>query len=108
MALLQPLTPIGKVDPEFLRTISSAVRNKFHIKAKVGRKVSVPPDSYNALREQYNATVALKEMIHELGRVYGLDHCSYPKCIMYFSNSISDTDRKTAEFCDICKNTLEI
>lgn len=167
--------PIGKVDPEFLLSISAAVGTKFHTKAEVHRKISIPPDSYNALREQYNATAILKKMIvykqrnkeillgiidadlyasklnyvfgeadpyagvaiislwrlrqefyglprdeellkeravkeaiHELGHVYGLDHCSHPKCIMYFSNSISDTDRKRAEFCDICKNTLGI
>lgn len=169
------IMPIGKVDPEFLLSISAAVGTKFHTKAEVHRKISIPPDSYNALREQYNATAILKKMIvykqrnkeillgiidadlyasklnyvfgeadpyagvaiislwrlrqefyglprdeellkeravkeaiHELGHVYGLDHCSHPKCIMYFSNSISDTDRKRAEFCDICKNTLGI
>lgn len=167
--------PIGKVDPEFLLTISAAVRNKFHTKAEVDRKMSIPPDSYNALREQYYATDILKKMIvykqtnmeillgiidadlyasklnyvfgeadpyagvaiislwrlrqefyglprdkdllkeraakeaiHEIGHVYGLDHCSHPECIMYFSNSISDTDKKGPGFCDICKETLGI
>ena len=169
------IMPIGKVDPEFLLSISAAVANKFHTKAEVGRKISIPPDSYNALREQYYATAVLKKMIvykqrnmeillgiidadlyasklnyvfgeadpyagvaiislwrlrqefyglprdkdllkeraakeaiHELGHVYGLDHCSHPECIMYFSNSISDTDKKRPRFCDICKETLGI
>jgi archaemetzincin len=169
------IMPIGKVDPEILQSVSSTVANKFHTKTEVGRKRSVPPDSYNALREQYNATAVLKEMIvykqrkieillgitdadlyasklnyvfgeadpyagvavislwrlrqefyglprdkgllkeravkeaiHELGHVYGLDHCSHPECIMYFSNSIGDTDKKGPGFCDICKNTLGI
>jgi archaemetzincin len=169
------IMPIGKVDPEFLLSISAAVGTKFHTKAEADRKISIPPDSYNALREQYYATAVLKKMtvykqrnmeillgiidadlyasklnyvfgeadpfagvaiislwrlrqefyglprdkdllkeraakeaIHELGHVYGLDHCSHPECIMYFSNSISDTDKKGPGFCDICKETLGI
>ncbi len=51
---------------------------------------------------------AIKEAIHELGHTYGLDHCQNPKCIMYFSNSIRDTDRKGPRFCNNCKNKLGI
>jgi archaemetzincin len=169
------IVPIGKVDSEFLLTISAAVGNKFHTKTEVDRKMSIPPDSYSALREQYYATAILKEVIvykkrnmeillgiidadlyasklnyvfgeadpyagvaiislwrlreefyglprdkdllkeravkeaiHELGHVYGLDHCFHPECIMYFSNSINDTDNKGPGFCEVCKETLGI
>ncbi len=42
---------------------------------------------------------ALKEATHELGHTYGLGHCDLKQCVMYFSNSIHDTDRKSANFC---------
>jgi archaemetzincin len=45
---------------------------------------------------------ALKEAIHELGHLWGLDHCSDPACIMFFSNSLADTDRKGPGFCANC------
>jgi archaemetzincin len=45
---------------------------------------------------------SLKESVHELGHTLGLNHCSRPSCVMYFSNSIFDTDRKQTSFCDQC------
>jgi len=49
---------------------------------------------------------ALKESLHELGHAFGLGHCPNPLCVMHFSNSIIDTDRKLAEYCDRCLRKL--
>jgi len=43
-----------------------------------------------------------KEALHELGHTLGLRHCSNPFCVMYFSNSIFETDRKQSLFCNKC------
>lgn len=48
----------------------------------------------------------MKEAIHELGHTYGLRHCPEGKCIMHFSNSLVDTDRKQAAFCLRCQQIL--
>ncbi len=40
-----------------------------------------------------------KEVLHELGHTFGLEHCSNRKCVMSFSNSILDVDFKEAAFC---------
>ncbi len=45
----------------------------------------------------------LKECVHEVGHVLGLGHCHHPSCVMYFSNSLSDTDNKSHDFCPRCK-----
>ena len=48
----------------------------------------------------------LTEAVHELGHTYGLGHCGNPRCVMFFSNSLMDTDRKGSEFCPSCKSKL--
>lgn len=45
----------------------------------------------------------LTEAVHELGHTYGLGHCRNPGCVMFFSNSLTDTDRKGPDFCSRCK-----
>jgi len=47
-----------------------------------------------------------KEITHEAGHLYGLGHCSNPQCVMYFSNSLLDTDRKSVFFCERCRARL--
>lgn len=48
----------------------------------------------------------LIEAVHEVGHLLGLDHCQRPSCVMHFSNSLADTDRKTPDFCNGCRGAL--
>lgn len=48
----------------------------------------------------------LKESTHEVGHAFGLTHCRRQSCVMYFSNSLFDTDRKAKDFCNICRSKL--
>ena len=49
---------------------------------------------------------ALKEAVHELGHTYGVRHCPNPTCVMYFSNSLPDTDFKGWNFCPYCQGKV--
>jgi archaemetzincin len=42
---------------------------------------------------------ATTEAIHEIGHTYGLSHCDDPHCVMWFSNTLSETDRKGTRLC---------
>ncbi len=50
---------------------------------------------------------SLKEAVHELGHTWGLAHCPDHLCVMHFSNSLRDTDVKTARFCSKCFSILK-
>jgi len=64
-------------------------------------RYGLPPDR-NLFMER-----AAKEAIHELGHLYGLRHCPDSRCIMYFSNTLLDTDKKQASFCPKCREKLK-
>ncbi len=46
---------------------------------------------------------ATKEIVHELGHTFSLEHCPDLKCVMHFSNCLADTDWKEASFCSKCR-----
>jgi archaemetzincin len=46
---------------------------------------------------------AIKEAVHEVGHLLTLGHCPDPGCVMAFSNSLEDTDRKGRAFCPRCQ-----
>jgi archaemetzincin len=49
-----------------------------------------------------------KEVVHENGHLLGLEHCSSPLCVMHFSNTIDDTDKKNMSLCIQCRRKLEV
>jgi archaemetzincin len=50
---------------------------------------------------------AATEAIHELAHTYGLNHCHNSRCVMWFSNTLGETDRKGTRFCAMHATALE-
>jgi archaemetzincin len=51
---------------------------------------------------------ALKESIHQLGRLWGFADCRNPKCVMYLPDNVTDVDRKGMRFCDNCLRKVRV
>ncbi len=50
----------------------------------------------------------LKEAVHEIGHVLGLRHCRNRECVMSFSNSVLEVDRKSMNFCRLCASRINL
>ncbi len=52
---------------------------------------------------------AVKEAVHELGHTLGLAHDEdRAECVMHFSRTLADTDRKGREYCAACAARAEL
>lgn len=49
---------------------------------------------------------AKKEIIHELGHMFGLIHCIDPNCVMRSSTYVEDIDQKSVHLCAHCREKL--
>ncbi len=56
-------------------------------------------------RELFRSRIR-KEVTHEMGHVFGLEHCTTPGCVMNFSNSLFEVDLKGEDFCPVCRRKL--
>lgn len=48
-----------------------------------------------------------KEVLHELGHLFGLTHCSLKNCVMHFSANVRQIDLKGDEYCEACLDKIK-
>lgn len=65
--------------------------------------------SFYGGRRDYNLYYErmVKEVVHELGHLLQLEHCSERECVMSFSNSVKEVDAKTKFLCPNCVKSLK-
>lgn len=44
---------------------------------------------------------SLKVMVHELGHMFGIEHCVFFQCVLAGSNSLEETDRRPLHLCPV-------
>ena len=47
-----------------------------------------------------------KEVVHEIGHTMGLEHCDNNRCVMSFSPTVREVDRKEETMCGTCRPRL--
>lgn len=47
-----------------------------------------------------------KEVIHEVGHTLGLEHCSDERCVMNFSPTVREVDKKEERLCGSCSRDI--
>jgi archaemetzincin len=57
--------------------------------------------------ESYLLSRFQKEVIHELGHLFGLIHCHTPTCVMRSSTYVEDIDQKDVVLCPKCRTQLK-
>ncbi len=83
--------------------------------AQLGGRTAIA-SLYRLSNERYgiasDGTILLKrfkkEVIHELGHLFGLIHCHTPTCVMRSSTYVEDIDQKEAQLCGKCREKLEM
>jgi archaemetzincin len=74
--------------------------------ASQGRRAAVFSTARLGERKAMLVRRAVTEAVHELGHVWDLGHCTRCDCVMWFSNTLAETDRKRSTFCERCARQL--
>ncbi len=83
--------------------------------AEVGGNVAVvsyyrlDPQRYGLPQDHALLSARLvKEVIHEIGHVFSLIHCTTQSCVMHSSSYVEDIDLKEHSFCRVCSSELTL
>jgi archaemetzincin len=106
-------------DANCLLTYSSSYRRSGKVLLIISKDIYVPELNFvfgiaskglgavvSVYRLENDPEFVQKEITHELGHVFGLNHCTLP-CVMTFSNSVWEARLKSGTFCKKCRKGIQ-
>lgn len=98
---------LGVVDVDICTPVLTYVFGEAQLGGKAGL-VSI----YRLREGSYGDTEIIferfyKEVLHELGHLFGLTHCHLKSCVMNFSANVRQIDLKGDEYCEACLDKLK-
>ncbi len=80
---------------------NASIVSTYRLRKETGRDFSKKTDN-----EVFTERVR-KEVVHEIGHTFGLEHCDNNRCVMSFSPTVQDVDRKEEYLCGGCRRELD-
>lgn len=111
-AILAYLKPITAKNNYYLAITSKDIYSKNTTfvfgEAEVGGRIGIVSLArLNIISAMEEARLLIcKEVTHELGHILGLRHCKNKLCVMSFSPSLVEVEKKLAKFCPDCAHSL--
>lgn len=102
---------LGITDADLFASELNYVFGEAYVSGKVGliSLWRLKPDFYGEEPDRGALELRMiKEATHELGHTLGLQHCTRSYCVMHFSQSIFEVDKKQSLFCDQCYLNVSI
>ncbi|GAA6100986.1 archaemetzincin-2 isoform X2 [Tachysurus ichikawai] len=78
------------------------------------KKVKLKPGDYSVFQDCYTPPIrstlllrSCKTVTHEIGHIFGIQHCQWLQCVMQGSNHLEESDRRPLDLCPICLRKLQ-
>ncbi|ROL51673.1 Archaemetzincin-2 [Anabarilius grahami] len=81
---------------------------------RLKKKIELKQGDYSVFENYYTPPItsilllrSCKTLTHEIGHIFGMEHCQWLNCVMQGSNHLQESDRRTLVLCPICLRKLQ-